>query len=253
MRLTRIHVPGPLVPGARIALPAATASHVARVLRMAPGDALRVFDGEGHEREASVAAVQRGTVHVDLGDAVENRSESPLAITLLQGVARGEKMDFILQKATELGIARIVPLLMARSTVKLDAGGIDRRHAHWQAVITAACGQCGRARVPSLVPATTLAAWLDGAHGRGAQDLSLLLAPQEGSPSLPTLLQARATPGNGPVTLLVGPEGGFDDTEVATAQAAGFLGCRLGPRILRSETAGLAAIAALQVLAGDWR
>ncbi|MGC4029592.1 MAG: 16S rRNA (uracil(1498)-N(3))-methyltransferase [Steroidobacteraceae bacterium] len=251
MRLTRVHLSAALQPGAVLPLPDTAARHVARVLRLAAGDALRVFDGAGHEFEAVIASVQRGQVQLRIGAAVANHGESPLAITLLQGVARGEKMDFILQKATELGVTRIVPLLMARSTVKLDDSGIAKRQAHWQAVLASACEQCGRARLPVLTPATALGAALAGEAREG--DLRLLLAPQAGSPSLPALLGRHATTASDGIQLLVGPEGGFDDAELAQALAAGYLRCRLGPRVLRTETAGLAAIAALQALAGDWR
>ena len=227
MRLTRVLVPGPLQPG-RLALPAGPARHVARVLRLGAGDALRVFDGEGREFEARIEAVGRDQVQVEIGAAVAGSVESPLSITLLQGVARGEKMDLILQKATELGVTRITPLLMARGNVKLDAAGIGKRHAHWQAVSGSACEQCGRNRLP----------WLD---------------PVVGSPSLAGLLDAHPDAARRGIRLLVGPEGGFDDAEIALALASGFIRCRLGPRILRTETAALAAIAALQCLAGDWR
>lgn len=251
MRLTRILVPGPLPAGAVLTLPEAAANHVARVLRMTEGDALHVFDGEGHEFRAVVSSVQRGRVDVRIGDAVPNHNESPLHVTLMQSVARGEKMDFILQKATELGVAGITPLLAARSTVKLDVEGIAKRHTHWRAVIASACEQCGRAQLPSLRPATTLATALaaDAMDGRG---LRLLLSPLASSLSLPTLLTDHAAAVQHGVRLLIGPEGGFEDSEVAQALAAGFMRCRLGPRILRTETAGIAAIAALQALVGDW-
>ncbi len=253
MRLTRVHVPAALQPGAVLALPDTAARHVAQVLRLTTGDALHVFDGEGHEFEAIITAARRTEVEVRIGAAVPNLTESPLAITLLQGVARGEKMDLILQKATELGVTRIVPLLMARSTVKLDAAGIAKRHAHWQAVIASACEQCGRARLPALAPATTLGAALATGDAAQGQDLRLLLAPQSGSSSLPALLDDHAAAAGRGIRLLIGPEGGFEDTEIAQALAADYLRCRLGPRVLRTETAGLAAIAALQALAGDWR
>lgn len=248
MRVTRVHVPAALSSGAQVVLPDAAARHVTRVLRLAAGDALGVFDGRGNEFAAVISSIARDRVEVLIGAPLENRSESPLRITLLQGVARGDKMDLILQKATELGVTAIRPLLTARSTVKLGAEGIAKRHAHWEGVVAAACEQSGRATLPVLAPAASLAAELSGGGG----GLKLLLAPEEGSPGLAVLLEQHAGAAQQGVRLLIGPEGGFDDAEAAQALAAGFLRCRLGPRVLRTETAGLAAIAALQVLAGDW-
>jgi 16S rRNA (uracil1498-N3)-methyltransferase len=248
MRVTRLYLPENLASGAQLMLPDAAARHVSRVLRLSTGAALRVFDGRGHEFEAVIASDARDRVEVRLGAPVLNDSQSPLRITLLQGVARGEKMDLILQKATELGVTAIRPLLMTRSTVKLDAAGIAKRHAHWQGVIIAACEQSGRATLPDLTPATSLQTAL--AHRR--DELQLLLAPEAGSPALPTLLQAHPITALRGIRILIGPEGGFDDDEAAQALNAGFQRCRLGPRILRTETAALAAIAALQVLTGDW-
>lgn len=259
MRLTRIHVPGPLATGAMRVLPAAAGAHVARVLRHVAGDVLHLFDGDGHESTAIITSVQRDQVTVQVGDTVPCATESPLALTLLQGVARGEKMDFILQKATELGVTRFVPLLAARSTVKLDASGIARRHAHWQGVVIAACEQSGRTRLPSLQPATALPAALAspgdaGTLPQGTAALKILLAPEPGTPSLPALLDAHADAmHSGGICLLVGPEGGLTGEECDLAVAAGYRRCRLGPRVLRTETAGLAALAVVQAMAGDWR
>jgi 16S rRNA (uracil1498-N3)-methyltransferase len=248
MRLTRVHVPGPLPAGTRV-LPEGPARHLVRVLRLGEGDALRIFDGEGHEFEAVIESVRRDEVTVRIGAEVANNVESPLSITLLQGVARGDKMDTILQKATELGVTRIVPLLLARSTVKLGADGIARRHEHWLAVIASACEQCGRSRLPQLDPA----AQLEAALAMGDGGLRLLLAPDASAASLPALLAAHPHAAQRGVCLLVGPEGGFDEGEVTLALASGYRPCRLGPRVLRTETAGIAAITAVQVSAGDWR
>jgi 16S rRNA (uracil1498-N3)-methyltransferase len=248
MRLTRVHVPGPLLAGTRV-LPEGPARHLVRVLRLGEGDALRIFDGEGHEFEAVIESVRRDEVAVRIGAKVTNDVESPLSITLLQGVARGDKMDTILQKATELGVTRIVPLLLARSTVKLGADGIARRNEHWLAVIASACEQCGRSRLPRLDPA----AQLEAALAMGDGGLRLLLAPDASAASLPALLAAHPHAAQRGVCLLVGPEGGFDEGEVSLAVAGGYRPCRLGPRVLRTETAGIAAITAVQVSVGDWR
>lgn len=248
MRLTRVHVPGPLLAGTLV-LPEGPARHLVRVLRLDAGAVIRIFDGEGHEFEAVIESVRRDEVAVRIGAEVANDVESPLTITLLQGVARGDKMDTILQKATELGVTRIVPLLLARSTVKLGADGITRRHEHWLGVISSACEQCGRSRLPRLEPAMQLGAALE----TGEEALRLLLSPDARAASLPSLLSAHPQAAQHGVCLLAGPEGGFDDNEIAQAMVRGYKPARLGPRVLRTETAGIAAITAVQVTAGDWR
>jgi 16S rRNA (uracil1498-N3)-methyltransferase len=248
MRVTRVFVDAPLACGEKLALPEGAARHVARVLRLGVGDALRLFNGRGGEYEATIEAARRDDLAVLIGAHHAVERESPLSIVLLQGIARGEKMDLILQKATELGAHSFVPVKMARSTVRLDERAALVRQQHWQAVVTSACEQSGRNTVPAVAAPATLSQCLGPAPG-----LRLLLAPGEGSQSLSALL-AGATPTGGllqRIELLVGPEGGFDPAETAAATAAGFQSCRLGPRILRTETAGLAALAALQTLAGD--
>jgi len=249
MRVTRVHVDVPLDTGMEIDLPEGAARHVARVLRLGAGDALRLFNGQGGEYDADIQAVRRDvvTLRIGLHHAVER--ESPLRIVLLQGIARGEKMDLILQKATELGAAGFVPVMMARSTVRLDERTAVTRRQHWQAVVTSACEQSGRNTVPEVAAPVPLHPCL-----RPAEGLRLLLSPGEEAQALSALLAA--APQGQPlprIELLVGPEGGFDPEETAAALAAGFRACRLGPRVLRTETAGLAALAALQTLAGDLR
>lgn len=248
MRVTRLYVDAPLASGARIELPEGPARHVARVLRLGVGDALRLFNGRGGEFEGSIDAARKDAVSVRIGAHHAVERESPLRIVLLQGIARGEKMDLILQKATELGVHAFVPVKMARSTVRLDERAAIARQQHWQAVVASACEQCGRNTVPVVAAPATLHQCLG--PGRG---LRLLLAPGEDSRPLSDLFGAAASAGATPdhIDLLVGPEGGFDPAETAAATAAGFKPCRLGPRILRTETAGLAALAALQTLAGD--
>jgi 16S rRNA (uracil1498-N3)-methyltransferase len=173
--------------------------------------------------------------------------ESPLNVTLLQGIARGDKMDTIVQKATQLGVTRITPLLLQRSNVRLDAEVSKRKQAHWQGVLESACEQCGRNRLPLLTPPTSL----QSALAELTDGLKLLLAPRDDSPSLSSLVGSRDL--GAPIYLLVGPEGGLAPNEIEAAVAAGFVECRLGPRILRTETAALAALAALQALAGDYQ
>jgi 16S rRNA (uracil1498-N3)-methyltransferase len=248
MRLTRVHVPAPLAPGALVELPAGPAQHLVRVLRLAPGAPLTAFNGEGGEFDAAIEGVQRSAVTVRLGLHHAIERESPLNITLLQGIARGEKMDLILQKATELGVSRIVPLTTLRSTVRLTGDTATRKQEHWQAVVTSACEQCGRNRVPTVAPPTALTQAVQAA----SPGLNLVLAPDAGAEGPGALLARHGVEQLPLITLLIGPEGGLDVTEISAARQAGFVSCRLGPRVLRTETAALAALAALQAVAGDF-
>ncbi|HET7359855.1 MAG TPA: 16S rRNA (uracil(1498)-N(3))-methyltransferase [Rhodanobacteraceae bacterium] len=243
MRRIRIHVELALAEGADIVLPAAAAGHVARVLRLAAGDGVTLFNGDGNDYAAELVTVDRRavTARVQAVQAVAN--ESPLALTLAQGLARGEKMDLVVQKATELGVARIVPLLSERSEVRLDSARSDKRLQHWRAIAAGACEQCGRARVPAIAAPRALDEWAGSLDGDGVLRLALLPDARHGPRGL-------AVPSAGAI-LVAGPEGGLGDRDVATLRAAGFAGLRLGPRILRTETAGLAALAALQALYGD--
>lgn len=244
MRAIRIHVDQPLASGTEFTLPAQAGEHVARVLRMGVGDVVVLFNGDGHDYASTIVAVGKREVSVRVESSTRVDNESPLRLTLAQGIARGEKMDLIVQKATELGVARIVPLHTERSEVKLDAARAEKRLAHWRAVAESACEQSGRAVVPEIVPALSLEAWLrDLPADDGALRLALL---PEGT------VQARelSFPASGGV-LVVGPEGGLGERDVTALEAAAFRGLRLGPRILRTETAGLAALAALQALHGD--
>ncbi|QOY62329.1 16S rRNA (uracil(1498)-N(3))-methyltransferase [Lysobacter sp. H21R4] len=259
MRLTRVHVDTPLAAGEELPLPEGPATHLSRVLRLAVGDRCVLFNGDGNDYPSIVTTIGKREVRVRLEAPVAVDNESPLRIVLLQGIARGEKMDLILQKATELGIAEVRPLVSQRSEVKLDDARAARRLSHWQAVVAAACGQCGRARVPRVAAPEPLAKVLAGldpdaedarsALPSGDAPLRLLLDPDGGLAlnGLPLGL------GNAGVVLAVGPEGGWSPADRVQLLAAGFRGLRLGPRILRTETAGLAAIAALQAGFGDLR
>lgn len=241
MRLTRLYVEAPLAPGAEIALPEAAAGHLVRVLRLGVGDPCVLFNGDGHDYSAMVSSVSKREARVRVGAATEIRRESTLRIVLLQGIARGEKMDLILQKATELGVSEVRPLESQRSEVRLDEARALKRLAHWRNVVASACGQCGRAVVPDVSPPAPLSAVLEALPDGGTR---LILDPM-GDCALPTLQI------DGMVVLAVGPEGGWSPLDRDQLTAAGFRGLRLGPRILRTETAGLAAIAALQALHGD--
>ena len=243
MRVIRAYVDLPLAPGARVTLPDAAGAHLVRVLRLREGDACVLFNGDGRDYDARlVESGKRGAVaEVAASRAVDN--ESPLRIVLLQGIARGEKMDLILQKATELGVDRIVPVDAERTEVRLDGERLRKRVAHWHSVVASACEQCGRARLPTLDEPVAIASAAEAAAGA---PLRLTLDPR-GAHRLPALSLAATTT----VAVAIGPEGGWSPRDRAVLEAAGFEGLRLGPRILRTETAGLAAIAALQSLYGD--
>ena len=248
MRLTRVFVDAPLAPGARLRLPEHAAAHLVRVLRLREGDACVLFNGDGHDYAARLVAVDKRGAEAEIADATPVDNESPLRIVLLQGIARGEKMDLILQKATELGVAAFVPVFADRTEVRLDGERLDKRMAHWRSVVVSACEQSGRARIPDLHPARPLrdatAALPDAAH-------RLTLDPQ-GAHRFTTLALPRDPSADTTVVLAVGPEGGWSDKDRMILTDAALHGLRLGPRVLRTETAGLAAIAALQAGFGDW-
>ena len=242
MRLIRVHVATALRRQGHTVLPDGAAQHVRRVLRLRAGDSLTLFNGDGWDYRCRLTALRGERVEAEILERVAATAESPLEVTLAQGVARGERMDLVVQKATELGVARIVPLLTERSVVRLDERRSGRRLAHWQAVATSACEQCGRARLPAVAAPLPLARWLEEPADAS---LRLLLSPGAGR------ALAGSAGGPGPVTLLVGPEGGLTDAERDAALRAGFEPCSLGPRILRTETAAIAALAVLQGTAGD--
>ncbi len=243
MRLTRVHVDALLSRGAELALPESAAVHLSRVLRLAIGDECVVFNGDGHDYAARIVALDKRGVRVAIESSRAVDNESPLRITLLQGIARGEKMDLILQKATELGVTSIAPLWSQRSEVKLEGERMLKRLTHWRGVVASACEQCGRARVPDVASPLALAAALEAISAGG---LRLILDP-EGE----LAAGAMSLAADGHIALAVGPEGGWSSVDREQLRSAGFRGLRLGPRILRTETAGLAAIAALQSRFGD--
>ena len=241
MRLTRSFVELPLRMGDTVVLPEDAAAHLVRVLRLQPGDACVLFNGDGCDYDARIVAAGKRDARAEITGARRIDNESPLRITLLQGIARGEKMDWILQKATELGVARILPVDSERSEVKLDAQRAAKRLAHWREVVVSACEQSGRAIVPEVLPPQPLAQGAALREGRG-----FILDPFAGD-TLASLQggELRAC------TLAIGPEGGWSPRDREQLVAAGHEGLRLGPRVLRTETAGIAAIAALQALCGD--
>ena len=241
MRVIRAFVDAALAVGARIALPEEVAGHLVRVLRLGAGDACVLFNGDGRDYDARIVSIGKKSVEAGIESAREVRNESPLRIVLVQGIARGEKMDWILQKATELGVTRILPATSERSEVKLDAQRADKRVAHWREVVVSACEQSGRARVPEVAAPQPLAQAAALREGRG-----FLLDPLAGQ-----TLAALHGGALDACTLAIGPEGGWSPRDREQLLAAGFEGLRLGPRILRTETAGIAAIAALQAMTGD--
>lgn len=243
MRIPRIFIDEPLRAGIVVLLPEQGGEHVARVLRLERGHPLILFNGDGHEYDATLASLAKRAVTAEVERVREVDRESKLHITLAQGVARGEKMDWILQKATELGVARVVPLVTERTEVKLDEERAERRVAHWRSVVAGACEQSGRTRVPEIEMPVRLDRWLGDLGDDAALRLALL---PEGDAGLREFAQM-----DDGVVLCVGPEGGFSENDVGLLKHARFHGLRLGPRILRTETAGIAAMAALQALAGD--
>lgn len=243
MRLTRAYVDAPLAPGMRIELPETAAAHLLRVLRLREGDACVLFNGDGHDYAARIVAATKRGGEAEVLDARAVDNESPLRIVLVQGIARGEKMDFILQKSTELGVAAFVPVSSQRSEVKLDAARAEKRLAHWRTVVASACEQSGRACVPEVAAPESLEAAAAALAGAGPR---LLL-----DPFADATVASLEPPAGATVTVAVGPEGGWSPRDRETLLSAGFTGIRLGPRVLRTETAGLAAVAALQARFGD--
>ena len=230
----RLHVAVPLAAGAEIALPPGASRH-AQVRRVQPGDALWLFDGSGCDWPAQVLAVTRSAVQVRVGAPRAVDRELALPVTLALAMPANERMDMVVEKATERGAVCIQPLLTERSVLRLAGERAERKREHWQAVAEAACEQCGRARVPAVAPVLALADWLRRPRG-GAR---LLLSLGEGARALPALL----SPWPAEATTLSGPEGGFTADEEAAARAAGYLPTALGPRVLRADTAPLAVLA----------
>ena len=241
MRIPRIHTPADLKVGTPIALDENAANHVGRVLRMQPGQALALFNGDGYDYQASITEASKKQVVVAIEGATPNSNESPLQIILGQTVSRGDRMDYAIQKSVELGVSTIVPLVSDRCEVRLKGDREDKRLRHWQSVAVSAAEQCGRARVPDIAPVMTLADWFEYTtqcelklvlHHRTRQSLSQLARP-------------------GSVALLIGPEGGLTEEEIATAEQQGFTPAAIGPRVMRTETAPVAALTLCQWLWGD--
>jgi 16S rRNA (uracil1498-N3)-methyltransferase len=239
MRVPRIHTNQPLQENAAVELEPGASQHLARALRMQVGDALLLFNGAGGQYPATIAAIDRKRVTVTTAAHDATEVESPLRVHLAIGMSRGDRMDWVVQKATELGVADITPLVTERTELKLRGERADKKRAHWQQVAISACEQCGRNRVPGIAGPASLADWL------AICDAELRLVLHHRADPAPAV----AAPGS--AALLVGSEGGLSDTEIAMAEAAGFVSMRLGPRVLRTETAPLAALAIIQARWGD--
>ena len=244
MRLRRVYVDATLEPGTRVTLQGSAASHVTRVLRLRPADVLTLFNGRGGECAASIEKSDSGSVTVLVGEHRAVERESPLTLTLAQGVSRGERMDLVVQKATELGLSELMPLLTERSVVRLDAQQAARKVAHWRGIAVAACEQSGRNRLPEVATPAVLPEFTAMASS-AVGGVRLLLSP--GAALRLDDVPAPVTH----VTVLIGPEGGLTESEEELARSAGFLPVRLGPRVLRTETAAIAALTLLQRKFGD--
>ncbi|MGE5320101.1 MAG: 16S rRNA (uracil(1498)-N(3))-methyltransferase [Hyphomicrobiaceae bacterium] len=242
MSRPRFYLDQLLAPGARFSLPPGPARHAARALRLTVDDTITLFNGRGGEYAARIERVHKDEVAVSVTGFAAIERESRLRVMLAQGISSGERMDYTLQKAVELGVAAIQPIAARRSVVKLAGERADKRVAHWQGVVASACEQCGRNQVPTVAAPLTLADWLGKTVGGRLLFLSPLAEARLADLPLPA----------GQDWLVAGPEGGFEAEEIATLHAAGAIPVRLGPRVLRTETAALAALAAMQTLWGDF-
>lgn len=230
-----------LTTGTTIALSEDGANHVGRVLRMSQGDKIELFDGQGQQYSATIAAANKKNVSVSIESCEQVNRESPLKIHLGQGISRGDKMEYTIQKAVELGINEITPLFTERCGVKLQGERLSKKWQQWQKIVISACEQCGRNVVPQVNQPITLQQWLQ----QSTNELKLNLHPRASD-----TIKSLSPPQNG-VRLIIGPEGGLSDDEINQTVTQGFSEISLGPRILRTETAGLTVISALQLQFGD--
>jgi len=242
--MPRFYCPPPLTLSGSFELPADAAHHASRVLRLREGDAVQIFDGAGNECHGVIAELSGKRVVVGAIRATDANRESPLHITLAQALSSSEKMDWVIQKATELGVTKIQPLATERSVAKLSGERVEKRVDHWQQVAIAACEQCGRNVLPKIHAPLDIMLWLQ--HIRATPDTKFILLPQGAA----TLSSHAQPPGN--VVLLIGAEGGFAQAESEFALLCGFTPIRMGARVLRTETAAIAGLAALQTLWGDF-
>lgn len=241
MRVPRVYLDQPLIPDSSVVLNESASHYLSKVLRMSVGRELIVFNGRGGEYAAVITQVDKKSVAINTGKFIADNRQSPLSIELAIGISRGERMDWVLQKATELGVTSITPLFTERTEVKVSGDRQDKKIQHWQQILISACEQCQRNILPVLNNIQTIESWLPQVdaeqkfvlHHRHEQSLQSLAKPEK-------------------VCLLIGPEGGLTETEIALAEAHQFQSLRLGPRVLRTETAPLAAISLLQYCWGDF-
>lgn len=248
MRIPRIYTPQPLAPGTTLSLETTASQHILKVLRLKPPQAILLFNNSPWDYPAILQPTPSGCVGawVTVQTPVANQTESPLKTILIQGLSRAERMDWTLQKAVELGISEIIPVQTERSVVKLDTQRAQSRQQHWQQIIISACEQCGRSQLPVLH--TVMPLWQGLQYSSALAAQRWLLDPQAAQ----SLAQITLVEPPSAITLLIGAEGGFSPLEQQQAQQCGFSGITLGPRILRTETAALAALAVIQQRWGDW-
>ena len=244
MSIPRFYCPPPLPAGSSLELPREAAHHAHRVLRLRVNDHVQVFDGAGNALDGKILAIDGKRVLLHELQTRINDAGSPLRITLAQAMCSSEKMDWVVQKATELGAAEIQPVQTQRSVARLSGERAEKRILHWRSVAISACEQCGRDALPKVAAPLDFAAWLRNLGGSASK---FILQPEGATPL------HKQTPPLGEVILLVGPEGGFSEDEVEMARLGGFTPVRMGKRVLRTETAAIAGIAALQTLWGDFK
>ena len=241
MRISRLYLPFPLASDSEVELDERARQYVLQVLRLKSGAPLIVFNGDGNEYSATLGLAEKRRANIIVGECRHPGRESPLAVHLGLGISKGERMDYAIQKAVELGVAEITPLFSQHCVVKLDQKRIENRLRHWRAVIISASEQCGRNTLAQLHAPVDISRWIE----MDSADLALILAPQAER----VLTQIQPAPRQ--LRLTIGPEGGFSEVEIGMAISAGFSAVTLGPRILRTETAVVAGLSALQTLWGD--
>lgn len=241
MRVSRFFVESELYPGETVELPRDTSHYIYNVLRMKTGAELILFDGRGSEYESVIETINGKFVKVKISSRRDRDVESPLSAHLALSLSKGERFEYALQKAVELGVSEITPLFTDRCEVKINQARLEKKYKHWQKIIVSACEQCGRSVVPKLYPADQLGAFIRNASG----EKKIVLHPQ-GSARLENMPRLNS------VVLLVGPEGGFSDIELKEISASGFEAVSLGKRVMRAETAPVAALAVLQYMWGDF-
>lgn len=245
MSAPRFYFPPPLPQSNNCELPTEAAHHASRVLRLRAGDAVQIFDGQGNALDATINNISGKHVYLgNLQTCMVQQQNCELQIVLAQSLCSSEKMDWVIQKATELGVAEIVPIQAQRSVAKLTGARADKRAQHWQNVIVSACEQCGRNDLPRITAPVAMTEWLQSTRSQSGSKFILMPGGAGG-------MKDQARP-QSRVTLLIGPEGGFTSDEANVAQQVGFAPVLLGPRVLRTETAAMAGIAAIQTLWGDF-